>query len=153
MQKIIRRYKGETGEKEVDMHKVAEYAKKLGWPMPKPANPIDLLAKEFSAAAREEIRYDTSTGKPYRANHAYYATQGDRQLTLWVDIDEAPRGPMQKSLVNRREQMVGDAVQLSLDVNHWNGIHPQEDPIVIPMDFTDDVEWRLNAPDEDKNVA
>jgi len=149
MQRIIRRYKDETGEKEVDMHKIAKYAVEMGFPLPKLTSQLDLLARQFSQAAREEVRTDRSTGRPYRANHAYMTSQGGEQLTLWVDIDEAPRFPMQKSLVNRREQMVGDGLQLTLDADHWNSIHPDEEPIHMPMDFTDDVEWRKNAPEED----
>jgi len=149
LQKIFRKYKEETGEREVDTHKVAEYARKLGWPMPKPPNPIDLLSKEISTALREEFRTDRKTGKPYRANHAYQLSLFGEKVTRWIDIDEAPRLPMQKSVVNRREQVVGDLVQLSLDVDHWNGINPKEEPIVVATDLTDDVQWRKNAPDED----
>lgn len=149
MQRLIRYYKDETGEKEVDMHKVAAFAAKRGWPLPTPTDPLDMLAKQFSQAAREEIRHDAETGRPYRANHALTATQGGQQMTLWVDIDEAPRKSMVKSLVNRREQMVGDGLQLTLDADHWNSIHPDEEPIVMPMDFTDDIAWRKNAPDEE----
>jgi len=54
---------------------------------------------------------------------------------------------MLKSLINRREQMVGDGLQLTLDVDHWNGINPKEEPIQIPLDLTDDVEWRKNSPE------
>ena len=46
--------------------------------------------------------------------------------------------------------MVGDAVQLTLDMQHWNNKNPNEEPIVIPVDFTEDVEWRQNAPDAEK---
>ena len=55
---------------------------------------------------------------------------------------------MQKSMVMRREQIVGDALQLSFDADHWNSIHPEEEPILMPLDFTDDVEWRKNSPEE-----
>jgi hypothetical protein len=153
LQSFIRYYKRETGATEVNMHEVAQFALARGWKAPVPKRPVDLLAKEFSQAAREEIRYDKKTGKPYRANHAFTQRQGETQLTLWVDIDEAPRGPMLKSLINRREQMVGDAVQLTLDANHWNSINPQEDPIDLPLDFSDDVEWRLNADDDEAKAA
>lgn len=54
------------------MHKVASYALKKGWPMPEPKNPLDMLARDFSRAARQEIRQDKVTGKPYRANHALH---------------------------------------------------------------------------------
>ncbi len=60
---------------------------------------------------------------------------------------------MLKSLINRREQMVGDGLQLTLDADHWNSIHMDEEPISIPLDFTDDVAWRKNAPDENEKAA
>jgi hypothetical protein len=69
-------------------------------------------------------------------------------MTFWVDIDEASRKIMHKSLIQRREQMVGDAVQLSFDAEHWSLSHPKETPIEIPLDFTEDVEWRKNGEDE-----
>jgi hypothetical protein len=75
------------------------------------------------------------------------------QSTLWVDIDEAPRKPMLKSLVQRREQMVGDGLQLTLDAMHWNSIHPKDEPIDLPLDLGPDVEWRINAPDEEEKKA
>lgn len=153
MQRLIRHYKDETGEKEVDMHKVAQFAVRKGWSLPAPTNPMDALAKQFSKAARQEIRRDTDTGRPYRANHAVTSTQGSSQLTFWVDIDEAPRRVIHKSLINRREQMVGDGLQLTLDADHWNSVNPAEEPITIPMDFTDDIEWRKNTPDEESDAA
>lgn len=130
------------------MHKVAEFAARKGWRLPIPPNPLDILAKEFAQAAREEIRHDKETGRPYRANHAIRTVQAGTQLSFWIDIDEAPRPRILKSLVQRREQMVGDGLQLTLDADHWNGIHKDEEPIVMPLDFTDDVEWRKNAPDD-----
>lgn len=145
---LIRLYKSEIGVAAVDMHEVARFAIRRGWGLPPPSSPLDRLAAEFSHAAREEIRYDAKTGRPYRANHAIPYRKDDRQLYLWVDIDEAPRAPMLKSLINRREQIVGDVVQLTFDAEHWNSIHPTEEPIVMPTDFSDDVEWRKNSEDE-----
>ena len=151
MQAFLRYYREQTGESEIDMHKVAEFAHGMGWQMPRPADPLSLLAAEFSQAAREEIRKDQKTGRPYRVNHAYPIKQGTEIIYLWVDIEDAPRRPMQKALVNRREQMVGDALQINLDAEHWSNINPAEQPIVMPLDFTDDVEWRKNGPDTKAN--
>lgn len=150
MQRFIRYYKEQTGIKEVDMHEVAKFAEKNGWRMPEPVRAIDRLAREFTNAAREEVRHDKRTGRPYRANHAFKGKKRDNgeQSYLWIDIDEAPREPMLKSLVLRREQMVGDAYHLTLDADHWNSIHPNEEQIVLPLDFTDDVNWRKNGPTE-----
>jgi len=153
MQRVIRAYKDETGEREVDMHKVARWATKKGWPLPTPQNPLDLLAKQFSDAARVEIRYDKITGNPYRANHSIVTKHGDTQLHLWIDIDEADRGPMLKSLINRREQMVDDGLQLTFDMDHWNAANPKKEPIDIPMDLTLDIEWRKHGRDDEEDAA
>jgi hypothetical protein len=67
---------------------------------------------------------------------------------LWIDIDEAPRKIMVKTTIMRREQVVGDMVQLWLDLDHWNGNNPNEDPIVLPTDLTEDIKERLAASDE-----
>jgi len=153
MQKLIRYYKDETGKSEVDMRGVAKLAVKMGWKLPTPKDPLERLVKQFSRAARDEIKHDKKTGKPYRANHAIPVKQGQTQLHFWIDIDEAPRKQIFKSLIMRREQMVGDGLQLTLDAEHWNNINPEQEPINIPMDFTDDILWRKNAPDEDDKVA
>jgi hypothetical protein len=146
-QAFIRYYKEVTGEKEIDMHDVAKFAASKGWMLPAPADPLDLLAKEFSQSAREETRTDSRTGKPYRANHAI-SLDGTGQNVRWFDIDEAPRKHMLKSLVQRREQMVGDALHMSFDQDHWNAMNPQEEPIQLPLDLTPDVEWRKNGEDD-----
>ena len=153
MQKFIRYYKDTTGKTKIDMKEVAKMAVKMGWKLPKPKKPIDQLTKQFSKAARDEIRHDKKTGKPYRANHALPIKQGFTQLHLWIDIDEAPRKHIFKSLIMRREQMVGDGLQLTLDAEHWNNVNPSKEPIDIPMDFTDDILWRKNAPDENGKAA
>lgn len=153
MQSIIKKYREETGKDSVSMHDVATYAVQMGWPLPKPKTALERLAEQFSGAAREEVRKDEVTGRPYRANLAVTTWQGKEQLTLWTDIDNAPRKIAHKSFQQRREQMVGDGVQLTFDVMHWNRVNSQEEPINMPMDFTDDVQWRINAPDEGEQAA
>jgi hypothetical protein len=155
-QRVIREYRAATGESDVDMHKVAAWAvnKKMDR-LPAPQDPLDRLAKEYSAAAREEIRYDKKTARPYRVNHCYVVMQDGKQLHLWLDIDaEAPRHKMVKARNLRREQMIGDALQLTLDLDHWNSINPKEEPLTAELDLTDEVEWRKNAPgDADKKAG
>lgn len=142
IQKLIRYYKRETGIKEVDMREFARWAVARNYPLPQPIDPIDRLAKDFAAAAREETRTDPETGQAYRVNHMYVVTRGDEQLHLWVDIDEAPRGPMHASLTMRREQVVGDITQLTFDAEHWSRVNPDQDAIEIEKDFGLDVELR-----------
>lgn len=143
-QQAIRLYKEKTGLLEVDLKEVAKFAvNHLGYKLPIPPDPLEILAKQIAVAAREETRTDSTTGRSYRANHAVHL-DGSQQ-SLWIDIDEAPRRLMHKSLIKRRDGIIGDALQLSLDLDHWNSINPNEEPIVIPLDFSEDVEERKNA--------
>jgi len=154
-QRVIRMYRDETGIRDVDMKQVAKWAvdKRLV-KLPVPQDPFDRLAKDFSTAAREEMRYDEVTNHPYRANHHYVVMQGGEQLHLWLDIDgDAPRHKMVKCANLRKEQMVGDGLQLTLDLEHWSRVHPGEEPIKVDMDLTDEIEWRKNAPPEAKKKA
>jgi hypothetical protein len=153
IQRIIRAYRDETGERELDMRRIAKWAVSKGMKLPTPPDPIDILTRQFSEAAREQIEYDSKTKKPYRRYHAIKTSHGGTQLHLFVDIEEATRPQMLVSLVMRREQMVSDGLLLSYDQDHWNSIHPEEEQISLPMDLTFDIELRRNAPDEEEGAA
>lgn len=142
---IIGWYREVTGKTEIDMHDVARFATSKGWEQPEPIDPIDRLARAFSRAAREQTKKDPVTGRPVRVNHAVI----NGQQTLWYDIDTAPRRAMHKALTQRREQVIGDVVQLTFDAEYWSASHPTEAPIEIQADFTPDVEWRKNAEPEE----
>jgi hypothetical protein len=144
---LVDLYKQETREKIVDMDKVADWAISRGVMPPKPKTPRELLAIRLADAARAQYRVDPKTGLSYRANHALRKRAHDgKQKSLWVDIDDATRSQMLWSLADRRQQMVGDAVHLKIDELIWNSKHPNEEPIQQEMDFTYDVEERLNSP-------
>jgi hypothetical protein len=154
LQRWIRQYRQETGIKEVDNRELAVWLKAKGWPMPKPQDPVDLLARQLSEASRLEIRVDEVTGRDYRAYHCFEVTQPNgKQLHLWVDIDEAKRPQMWKALINKRDQMAGEAVRMADDQDHWNRKNPDQEPIAIPLDFGPDVEWSRNAPGDDEKKA
>lgn len=153
MQRMIHWFREETGKTEYAMEEVVDFAISRGIRLPKPPSAHDILVREFSQAARDEMRKDKKTGRPYRANHCFTQQQGDRQYRLWVDIDEAERRQMVKCLKMRRDQMLNDGLQLSFDTDHWNSIHAEEEPIVIDMDFTEDIEWRKNAPSQNDKAG
>ncbi len=152
MQRFIRHYQDATGEREIDMRKVANFAKSMGWDMPKPKSEIDLLAKQFADAARVETEYDSETGHPYRVYHAV-PVSGQLNLFHYVNIEDATRNQMLKSCVNRREQMVSEGLQLSFDMEHWSKLNPEVDPIDLPMDLSLDVEIRKASYDDDQDKA
>jgi hypothetical protein len=152
LQRVLHYYRQVTGKKDVDMTEVAQFAvDKLGMKLPKPVDPMERLSRELSRAAREETRLDEKTGRPYRANHMFIDGKGQH---LWLDVDdEAPRHKMHGALQLRREQMVGDAMQLSNDADHWNETHPTEEPIQLVMNFENDVAERRAMSELDKEAA
>lgn len=152
LQRALHHYREVTGIKDVDMAAVTKFAvDRLGMELPKPVDPLERLEREFARAAREETRHDHSSGRPYRANHMFIDSNGQR---LWLDVDDvAPRAKMLTALQLRREQMVGDAWQLSNDAEHWNAIHPRENPIQLVLDFSADVAEREAMSESDEKVA
>jgi hypothetical protein len=94
-------------------------------------------------ALREEIQTD-GKGRRFRVNHAVRVTKGGVQYTFWAVMNYAPHEHMEKAFTQRREQIVGDCVQLRTDVDVYNDMNRGKRPAVqLVLDFTDDVAERL----------
>lgn len=138
----LERYQAEVGgDGLIDAHAVAEWAYKNGLHKPSLKTVIDAIAADIAQAFREEYRTD-ALGQRYRAKHAVRSKKGDKTLSLWADIDDdrAPQEHFVRSFAQRRQQIVGDCFQLKTDVDVYNGKHPSQTPIQVPLDFTYDVE-------------
>jgi hypothetical protein len=149
LQKLIALYRNKTGETELDPTKIAEFALKNGVDLPEPADPMKKLVQQISQAAREEMRVDEDTRKPYRAYHSLPIQQGAETLFLWVDIDDATRPQMVRSTNRRREHVINEMVQLTLDLDHWASANPDVKPIELEKDLTLDVQWRMAADEKE----
>jgi len=107
-------------------------------------DPYDALADEMARALREEYAKD-SQGRRYRVNHAVRVTKRGVQYTMWAVLQTAPREHMQRAFIQRREQVVGDLVQLATDVEVYNDMNKDVEPLQLVLDFTHDVEERRAA--------
>jgi hypothetical protein len=137
----IERYKAETGSDGLlDPHAVAEWAYKNGLHKPSVKTVIDAIATDIAQVFREEYRVD-QYGRRYRAKHAATQKNGKKTLSLWADLDDpnAPHSHFVKSFAQRRQQIVGDCVQLKTDVDVYNDKRVPITPIQVPLDFTLDV--------------
>jgi hypothetical protein len=156
-QKFIRYWMDTTGETEIDMAAVAKMAIKMGWKAPPPVTEEDRLAQQFKEAARQDIRHDRKTGRPYRGYHAVPKHDATGQLYFsYIDIDEPKTKPdsFRKACVMRREQSVGDVVQLRLDQLHWNDTRPEDQQVeLLPADMEFDVELKLAGMDTEDDAA
>lgn len=96
----------------------------------------------MSQALRDEFATD-SQGRRYRVNHAVRVTKGGVQSTFWGVMGFASHEDMEKAFAWRRDQIVGDNLQLKIDVDVYNdlvkGVHP---PIQLVLDYTEDVAER-----------
>lgn len=156
-QRFIRYWQEQTGESEIDLTKVAELALKMGWEAPPPVSATDRLAKMFKDAARQDIRHDRKTGRPYRGYHAIPKPAVDGQLVFsYIDIDDPKTKPenFRKACVMRREQTVDDLFQLFLDQTHWNDTRPSEQQVeILPADLGFDIDLRLASLDKKPDAA
>ncbi len=90
---------------------------------------------------REEYATDEK-GRRYRKNHAIRVMKDGVQLTMWGIMGFAPHAHMQRAFTQRREQVIGDLVQLATDVEVYNETIPVEKQIQLVLDFKDDVDER-----------
>jgi hypothetical protein len=137
----VERYKREVNSDGlVDPHDVAEWAYKNGLHKPSVKTVIDAIASDIAQVFREEYRVDRY-GRRYRAKHATTHKRGNKTLALWADLDDpnAPHTHFVKSFAQRRQQIVGDCVQLKTDVDVYNEKRTPVEPIQVPLDFTLDV--------------
>lgn len=138
MLEIFRNYTEEVGSEPVSLDAVAEWAVARSLFFPAPRSVVKLCREALADSLREEKRVD-SEGRTYRANHSVRESVGGVQLTLWADIDTAPRIFMEKSFAQRRKAIANDCFQAKQDVDHFNAERGGIKPIQMILDFTDDV--------------
>jgi hypothetical protein len=96
----------------------------------------------MAAALRDEIQTDEK-GRRYRVNHAVRVSKGGVQYTFWATMGFAPHEHMERAFAQRREQVIGDLMQLKTDVDVYNDLNEGQRPkIQLVLDFSDDVAER-----------
>lgn len=138
MQAIFDRYTEEVDSSPVSLDNVAAWAIEQGLYRPQPRDVVKLCREALAESLRQEKRIDAQ-GRKYRAKHSVRTNIGGVQLSLWADIDNAPRSFMEKSFSQRRKAIADDCFQVKQDVDHFNDENPTELPIQIVLDFSDDV--------------
>lgn len=105
-------------------------------------DPYEILAGQMASALRDEMATNAK-GQRYRVNHAVRIMKGGVQTTIWAVMGYAPHEHMERAFTQRREQIVGDCVQLKIDVDTYNAKRPNSTAeIQFVLDFTDDVAER-----------
>ena len=138
LQAVFEQYTNEMGTAPVSLDAVAEWAVARGLFFPPARSVVKLCREALADSLRQEKRVDAD-GRIYRAKHSTRTSVGGVQLTLWADIDSAPRSFLEQSFAQRRKGIAADCYQIKQDVDHFNAERAAESPIQMILDFTDDV--------------
>lgn len=148
LQKIWHLYEREHGSVPSTARDAVQWGVTRGLIAMPEIDPFSKLAEDMATALREEYRTDAK-GRRYRVNHAVRVTKAGVQYTFWAMMQDAPREHMQKAFIQRREQIVGDCVQLATDVEAYNDMNADQPKIPMLFDFRDDVAERRHWDDKD----
>ena len=141
-QSIWHRYDNEHEHKPSGTREAVERAVAEGLLELPDIDPYDFLAEQMAQALRQEIQTDEK-GRRYRVNHAVRVTKGGVQYTFWASMGFAPHEHMEKAFAQRREQVIGDLLQLKTDVDVYNDLNRgKKREIQLVLDFTEDVAER-----------
>lgn len=142
LQRIWHEYDSERSHKPTSAREAVEWAVKEGRLQLPEVDPYDVLAGQMAQALREEYKTDAK-GRRYRVNHAVRVTKAGVQYTFWGMLGFASHEHMEKAFAQRREQIIGDNVQLKIDVDVYNDLNRGRRPeIQLVLDYTDDVAER-----------
>ena len=142
LQKAWHHFDDKAGHLPTGTRQACEWAVQAGLLDLPEIDPYDVLAEQMAAALRAEYETD-SRGRRYRVNHAVRISRAGVQYTFWAMMGFAPHDHMEKAFAQRREQIVGDCVQLKIDVDAYNEMRePGTDTLQLVLDFTDDVAER-----------
>ncbi len=148
LQRVWQQYEEEHGRAAASARDVVVWGVSHGLISLAHRDPYDQLAEDMSRALREQYSTDAK-GRRYRVNHAVRVYKNGVQLTFWAMMRYAERPHMERAFTQRREQIVGDCSQLRTDVDVYNDFHPEDRPVPLVLNFTDDVEERMNLGKDD----
>lgn len=141
MQRLVADYREEGGAWPASARDIAKWMIRTNRWDKGESTLIEICARDVARAMREEYHTDPQ-GRRVRTKHAAkFPAPGaeDGQLTIWDDIRTAPREFMERAFMGRRNQVVGDCIQLNTDVKSYNENKCKDNPIQLLLDFTDDV--------------
>lgn len=139
LQRVWHQYEQVHGAVPATVRDAVQWGVKNGMVEVPEVDPFAKLSEDMATALREEYATDEK-GRRYRVNHAVRVTKAGVQNTFWAIMKDAPREHMQKAFIQRREQIVGDCLQLATDVEAYNDMKKEQPPIPMLFDFRDDVE-------------
>lgn len=134
LQEVWHSYAREHGHEPATSRDAVHWGVLRGMIVVPTVDPLARLAEDMSAALREEFATD-SQGRRYRVNHAVRVLKLGVNYTFWAIMKDAPRSHMQTAFTQRRDQIVGDVVQLATDIDAYNAMNSDEPPLQMSFNF------------------
>lgn len=153
--KIWGSYNEDVSSDPADLREMGAWARSKGLWAPRPVDIDASFARDMAEALREQTRTDKA-GRKYRAFiPARTKDKNGLPLFKWADIDVAARSHVEKGAQYERQQIVSNCYALAMKIEHYNSVHPDEEPLQIPFDFEPDVEELkiANGVDRDGEAA
>jgi hypothetical protein len=142
LQQIWHKYDSEREHKPTSAREAVNWAVSEGLLELPEVDPYDVLAGQMSQALRDEYKAD-SQGRRYRVNHAVRVSKAGVQYTFWGMMGFASHDHMERAFAQRRDQIIGDNLQLKTDVDVYNDLNKgKRPPIQLVLDYTEDVAER-----------
>lgn len=140
MLRIWEQYQDAVSADPTDLRDMGAWARSKGLWAPRPVDIDASFARDMAEVLREQVRTDKD-GRKYRAFiPAREKGKDGLPLFKWADIDVAPRGHVEKGIQGERRQIANDCFALAMKVDHYNAIHPGEEPLQVPFNFEEDIE-------------
>jgi hypothetical protein len=140
MLRIWEQFQEEVSPDPTDLRDMGAWARSKGLWAPRPIDVDTSFARDMADVLRKQVRTDKD-GRKYRAFIPAKGKGGDGlPLFKWADIDVAPRSHVEKGFQGERRQIASDCFALAMKVDHYNAIHPDEEPLQVPFNFEEDIE-------------
>jgi hypothetical protein len=139
MFQIWKKYQDEVSPEPIDLREVGAWARSKGLWAPRPIDVDASFARDMADVLREQVRTDKD-GRQYRA-FIPARDKGKDGLPLfkWADIDVAPRTHVEKGIQGERRSIANDCFALAMKVEHWNAVHPDDEPLQAVFNFEEDI--------------
>ncbi|NQT17729.1 MAG: hypothetical protein HQ582_33545 [Planctomycetes bacterium] len=145
---IAAAYLAQGGTKPYDLGDLAAFAINGGHYQGQAKALLQQCKRDFARAFREQYHTDPQ-GRDVRTYHAAERQDdGSVQKVFWADMRDAEPGHMELAFLQRRNQIVGDCVQLKKDADSYNDNNKDGASIQLTFDFTDDIAEREQPGDK-----
>jgi hypothetical protein len=96
-------------------------------------------ADDFAEALRVEYETDPK-GRRVRTKYAATLDRDGKKQTYWGDRKNVGREFIEVSAKQQRNRIAGELYQIKVDLDSFNELYNDGEPIQIPLDFTPDIE-------------